>query len=150
MTAAMQPTPRDIARMVPIPQLLRELGWRMRSRSRADCGLCRGTSSATVAYREHVWYCHRCHRGGDVYALVRAVQGCDFRGAMAYVAALAGIRLEDHRSVDLRWQLAARKQRREWVEHCAEKLAALERALLRERRDRIHDTERKRLKPSRC
>jgi len=148
MNAAMQPTPRDIARMVPISQLLRQLGWRMRSRSRADCGLCRGSSSATVAYREHVWHCHRCHQGGDVYTLVRAVQGCDFRAAMAYVAALAGIRLEDHRSFDLRSELAARRQRRERIEHCAEKLTALERALLHERRNRIHDAERQRLRVS--
>ena len=141
------PAPRDVARMVSIPHVLRELGWRMRSRRRTDCGLCRGSSSATVAYREHVWYCHRCHQGGDVYSLVRAVQGCDFRAAMGYVAALAGIHLEDHRSVDFR-ELAARKQHRERVEHCAEKLAAFERALLRERRDRIHETETKCLKVS--
>jgi hypothetical protein len=66
---------------------------------------------------------------------------------MEYVAALAGIHLEDHRSVDFR-ELAARKQHRERVEHCAEKLAAFERALLRERRDRIHETETKCLKVS--
>lgn len=41
------PAPRDVARMVSIPHVLRELGWRMRSRRRTDCGLCRGSSSAT-------------------------------------------------------------------------------------------------------
>jgi CHC2 zinc finger len=90
MTAAMQPAQRDIARMVSIPLVLRQLGWCMGSRSRADCRLLRGRSSETVVYREHVWHCHRCHEGGDVYALVRAVQGCDFRAAMVYVAELAG------------------------------------------------------------
>lgn len=139
---------QDVARRVTMRAVLTNFGWRVRSRNRADCGLCRGSSSATVAYREHVWHCHRCHQGGDVYALVRVVQGCDFRAAMAYVAALAGIRLEDRPSVDLRRELAARKQQRERVEHCAEKLAALERALFRERRDRIHETENKRLKVS--
>ncbi len=145
MNATMRPTPRDIARMVSIPQLLRQLGWRMRSRSRADCGMCRGRSSATVAYREHVWHCHRCHQGGDVYALARAVQGCDFRAAMAYVAALAGIRLEGRPSVDLRRELAARKQRRERLENAANKLEAMERELRLECRARIHDAERQRL-----
>jgi len=144
MIPDVEATPRDIARMVTIPQLLPKLGWRIRPRSRADCGMCRGSSSATVAYREREWYCHRCHQGGDVYALVRAVQGCDFRAAISYVAELAGIRLDDHRSIDLRRELAARKRQRERLEHCAEKLAALERALLRERRDRIHDAEHRR------
>jgi CHC2 zinc finger len=149
MTAAtVQLAPRDIARMVSIPQVLQQIGWRIRPRGRADCGLCRGRGSGTVAYREHVWHCHRCHQGGNVYALVRAVQGCDFRAAMVYVAELAGIRLEGRPSADLRCQLAARKQLRARLEHCAEKLVAMERALLRERRERIHDAERKRLKVS--
>jgi len=55
---------RDIARMVSIPHLLRQLGWRKRSRSRADCGLCRAVEvKGTIAPREHVWQCHRCHEG---------------------------------------------------------------------------------------
>ncbi|MGA7647762.1 MAG: hypothetical protein WBW01_14720 [Terriglobales bacterium] len=83
-----------------------------------------------------------------MYTLVRLVHGCDFRAAMVYVAELAGVRLEDHRSPDPRRVLAARKERRERIEHCAEKLSALERALLLERRDRIHDAERKRRKAS--
>ena len=64
------------------------------------------------------------------------------------MADLAGIRVEDHRSADSRRKLAARKRQRERVEDGANKLAALEHALLLERRDRIHDAERKRLKVS--
>jgi CHC2 zinc finger len=148
MTAAMQPAPRDVARIVSIPHVLSQLGWRIRSRGRADCGLCRGSSSATVAYREHVWHCHRCNEGGDVFTLVRAANRCDFPAALRFLSELTGIRLEDGRSADFHRQLAARKRQRERLEAGANKLSAIEHVLVRECRDRIHDAERKRLRVS--
>jgi len=133
---------RDIAQMVTIPEVLRHLGWRLRRRKRADCGLCRGSSKGTVAYGDRVWHCHRCHAGGDVYSLVRSVHHCDFPSALRHVAQLAGVRLDDRRQDDWRKQIAERKRQRERLEAAAQKLAALEHAAWVECRDRILDCER--------
>jgi CHC2 zinc finger len=132
------PDARDIARMVTMPEVLRHLGWRIRHRNRADCGLCRGTSTGTVAFTERLWRCHRCNEGGDVFSLARAVNHCDFPEALRHVAELAGIRLEDAKGVNVRREVASRKQRRERVENAADKLEALERTSRLECRDRIH------------
>jgi hypothetical protein len=144
MTAAtIRPAARDIARMVSIPQLLRQLGWRMRSRRRADCGLCRGGSKGTVAYRDHVWHCHRCHEGGDIFRLVIAVNHCEFPAALAYVAELAGIRLDDSSNAQVQREIVALQRQRERIGRAAHKLAQVERALRLESRDRILRTERR-------
>jgi hypothetical protein len=136
-----------IARSVTVPQVLRTLGVRVRNSKRADCPLCKGNSTGTLAFTDRFWRCHRCNEGGDIFSLVRAVNRCDFPAALRFVAELAGIRL-DRWSADFRRELAARKRQQERLEEGANKLAALEHALLRERRNRIHDTERKRLKVS--
>jgi hypothetical protein len=141
--SATLPDAREIARMVPVPALLRHLGWRVRHRKRADCGLCRGKSTGTVAFTERLWRCHRCNEGGDVFSLVRAVNRCGFPEALRYVAELSGIRLENRLSTAFQDKLAARKRQRERVASAADKLEALERELRLECRDRIHVAERK-------
>ncbi len=138
----MRPDARDIARSVTIAEVLRHLGWRLRSRKRADCGLCRGSSKGTMAYGDHVWHCHRCHAGGDVYGLVRAVHHCDFPSALRYVAQMAGVRLDDRQQDDWRKQMAERKKRHERLQTAAQKLVALEREVWAHCRDRILDCER--------
>lgn len=145
MSAAVIPRldARDIARIVSVPQILRYEGWRLRSRNRADCGLCRGHSAGTVAYREHVWHCHRCHAGGDVYALVMQSQRCDFRAALLYVADIAGIRIDDSTShADLREEITERQRHRDRIDRAAAALAAAEHDLWLEYRDRIHECDR--------
>jgi hypothetical protein len=139
---------RDITGLVPMRELLRTIGVRVRNPRRADCPLCKGNSTGTLAFTDRFWRCHRCNEGGDIFSLVRAVNRCDFPAALRFVAELAGIRLEDRWSADFRRELAARKRQQERLEEGANKLAALEHALLRERRARIHDAERKRLKVS--
>jgi hypothetical protein len=134
--------------MVPMRELLRRIGVGVRNSKRADCPLCKGNSTGTVAFTERLWRCHRCNEGGDVFSLVRAVSRCDFPQALRFVAELAGIRVENHRRADSRRELAARERQGERVKDGANKLAALEHALLRERRDHIHDAERKRLNVS--
>jgi CHC2 zinc finger len=133
-----------IARSVTVPEVLRALGVGVRNPKRADCPLCKGNSTGTLAFTHRFWHCHRCNEGGDIFSLVRAVNRCDFPAALRFMAELAGIRLEDFSRADFR--RAARKRQQERLEEGATKLAALEHALLRERRDRIHDVERKRLK----
>jgi DNA primase len=96
-------------------------------------------TAGTLAFTDRFWRCHRCNEGGDIFSLVRAVNRCDFPTALRFVAELAGIRLEDRWSADFRRKLAARKRQQERLEEGANKLAALEHALLRERRARIHE-----------
>jgi hypothetical protein len=142
--ASSRPDARDIARMVSLPQMFRHLGWRIRHRNRVDCGLCKGSSTGTVAYREHIWHCHRCHAGGDVYALVMQFQHCDFRAALAYVADMAGIKLHDsHNSADACRKIAERQRQRDRIDTAAETLAQMERRHRLECRNRIHAAERK-------
>lgn len=144
MSAAsnLRPDARDIARMVTIPEVLRHFSWRLRSRKRADCGLCQGSSKGTVAYSDRVWHCHRCHEGGDVYGLVRAVHHCDFPRALRYIAQLAGVRLDYPQQDDWRTHIAKRKRQRERLETAARKLVALEHLTWVECRDRILHCER--------
>jgi putative DNA primase/helicase len=49
------PDARDIARMIPVRQLLRVLGVRVRNPKRADCPLCKGNSTGTLAFTERLW-----------------------------------------------------------------------------------------------
>jgi hypothetical protein len=139
---------RGLARSVTVPQVLKAFGVRVRNSKRADCPLCKGHSTGTLAFTYRLWRCHRCNEGGDVFSLVRATNRCDFLGALRFVAELAGIRLEDRRNADFQRELDARKRQRERIEDGANKLSALEHALLRECRDRIHNAERTTLKVS--
>src|ERR1700727_1245127 len=109
----MLPDARDIARMVTMAELLRHLGWRVRWRNRADCGLCRGNSIGTLAFTERVWKCHRCNLGGDVFSLVRAVNRWQFPDALRYLASLAGVRLDDRHRDEWRQQIAEHKRQSE-------------------------------------
>jgi len=43
-----------------MPELLERAGFRLRSKSRADCIHCAGHAVATVAFTSEVAYCHRC------------------------------------------------------------------------------------------
>lgn len=138
----MSPDARDLARMVSIPQVLRHLGWRIRHRKRADCGLCRGNSTGTVAFTERLWKCHRCNEGGDVFKLIMAVNRCGFRDALAYVAGLAGVLVENARRDDWRRNIAEHQRKMEHIGRAAQKLGTLERALRLECRDRIHECDR--------
>jgi hypothetical protein len=133
----------DIARLVPMRELLRTIGVRVRNPRCADCPLCKGHSIGTLAFTDRLWCCHRCNEGGDIFSLVRAVNDCDFPVALRFVAGLVGVCLENRGNADFRRELAARKRQQERIEDGANKLAALEHALRSERRDRIHDAERK-------
>jgi len=87
---------RDIARLVPIRQLLTHYGWRIRGRSRADCGLCQEGHRrfASVYFNERLWKCHRCQAGGDAYSLVTAITGGQFIDALRFLADFAGVDLQ--------------------------------------------------------
>jgi CHC2 zinc finger len=145
---ATQHSAADIAGSVTPRHILRVLGMRVRNSKRADCPLCKGNSAGTVAFTGRLWHCHRCHEGGDVFSLVRAVNRCDFAAALRFLADLAGIRLADDRGPGSHRELAARKRQRQRLEDGANKLSVLEHALLLESRGLIHDAERTHLKAS--
>jgi hypothetical protein len=138
----------DLARSIAVRQVLCASGVRVRNSKRADCPLCKGNSTGTIAFTDRLWRCHRCNEGGDVFSLVRRVNRCDFPRALRFVAELAGIRLEGSRKGDFHRELDARRRHRERLKDGANKLSALEHALLLESTDLIHDAERKRLKVS--
>jgi hypothetical protein len=123
--------------MVPIRRALSHFGWQIRSRGRADCGLCRGTSKGTVSFTERLWHCHRCHAGGDVFELVCSVSKCDFREALRYVAEVAGVNLAMSRRPEVQRQIAENHRQQARIGSAADILAEMERALRLDCRERI-------------
>ena len=92
-----QDATREIKRRVSVREVLERAGVKLRPRHRADCPLpdCRGDRNATLHYkpRDEIWHCFRCDKGGDVFSLVEELQGCDFKRAQKYLAALARVEL---------------------------------------------------------
>ena len=41
-----------------------------------------------------VWYCHGCHRGGDLFKFIEQIERIDFRQALEMLADRAGVELE--------------------------------------------------------
>lgn len=121
----MYPDARQVASSVPIRDVLQHLKWRQRARNRADCKLCQGKATGTLAFTELLWHCHRCHAGGDVFSLIRTVNRCGFSDALAYAADLTGVQRKP-------FSCAVNKgvrRGREHLERVVEKLAAEERRL---------------------
>ena len=65
----MQPAPGRLQKNVTIGELLAAKGYRLRSRGRADCVNCSGTSRGTVAFTDSVAFCHRCRWTANVRRL---------------------------------------------------------------------------------
>jgi DNA primase len=106
MTTLLQNPATDLKRAVPMREALRIMGWRVRSRGRCDCGLCKGSSKGTVAFNDRLWKCHRCGEGGDVFSLIEKAHNCDFKAALKFLAGEARIELPCSR------QLSAEERRR--------------------------------------
>jgi phage/plasmid primase-like uncharacterized protein len=115
--------PREIATLVSVPELLRNLGFEVNERARrARCLLHSGSNPTAFAWREDGrWHCFVCGKGGDRIALVIAVRQCSFRDAVAYLAQLAGVEFRA-RSVSRR-EIEHRQQRRERAERAAWRIA---------------------------
>jgi hypothetical protein len=118
--------------------LLDRLGFAVDTRTRrAACLLHGGQNRTAFSWRpDGRFHCFSCGRGGDKIALVREARGCDFRAAMIFLAALAGVGLADHGSV--RDQLRRRRRERQRLAAAAKRLLALERATLLAARDELH------------
>lgn len=118
-------TPRQISELVPMPELLRQLGIEVNERShRTRCPIHAGTNPTAFRWSEDGrWYCYRCGVGGDRIELVRLVRKCGFKGAVDFLAALAGVRA----SRTSRQEIQHIKREREGLNRAASWLGGLER-----------------------
>jgi DNA primase len=104
----------QVKRAVPMREALRIVGWRVRSRSRCDCGLCKGSSKGKVAFNDRLWHCHRCDQGGSVIDLIMCAHGSDFSTALKFLAVAGRIQLPTATSArELRWLQREQKKRRQ-------------------------------------
>jgi hypothetical protein len=86
-------SPRDIAALVSMPQVLRALGFEANERTRrCACILHGGSNRSAFSWTETgLWKCHSCGAGGDRVSLVRAVRSCGFREALEFLGHLASV-----------------------------------------------------------
>ncbi len=107
-------------------ELLAALGFQVNLRThRSRCVLHGGENPTAFSWREDGrWHCFNCGAGGDQIALVRTVRDCGFREALAFLAELAGVPVEDARPA------RAEIEKRRRTEKAASTLEMTERALL--------------------
>jgi hypothetical protein len=87
----------DRARAVPIESEVEARGIRLQGRGperTGPCPKCGGKDRFSINVQKQVWNCRHCGGGGDIIALVRHLDGLDFRGA---VELLAGITPSERR-----------------------------------------------------
>jgi len=138
-----------IKRRLTVRQVFESLGGRVRDRRRADCLQCKGSAKGTVAYKDHVWHCHRCLAGGDIVSLVQTVHRSDFPAALNWLAELAHVPLPTAISPEQQRRSAAERATYERISRAAQKLEVAENGLRVFHRDRIHRSERRQREVSR-
>lgn len=133
---------REVAALVPMTRLLRELGFEVNERTRrAPCLLHSGSNPTAFSWRDDGhWHCFSCGRGGDRIALVRAVRLCRFRQAVEFLAALVGDRFHSGRVS--RREIARTRRRRERAERAAWRIVDEVGRLRRYYTDALHRCER--------
>lgn len=130
---------KDIAALVPMPELLDTLGIGVNTRTRrATCVLHKGTNVTAFSWTDDGrWFCFHCGQGGDKFTLVQEVRKYNFLDALRFLAALAGIEWADLNTAEIRRQLAEAKKKVEHVKAATEKLRVLEQDLLLAARDEL-------------
>lgn len=89
--------------LVPVAAALRHFGIEApREKGRARCPVHGGENPQALSYDATRWRCFACEAGGDVYALVMAVERCGFHEALAVVAELAGVSVDGMPTIDRR------------------------------------------------
>lgn len=139
----MQFTAKEIADMVAMPILLRELGFQVNMRTRrCRCILHGGGNTTTFSWGEGgLWHCFSCGQGGDKFTLVQRVRDCGFREALQFIGELAGIEV-GHPPPAQRRAWARQRQERQREQQRAKKLAAAKLMVMLKYRDEIHWLER--------
>lgn len=137
----------NVKRAVPVRQGLRLVDWRVRSRGRADCGLCQADHSQreTVSFDDAkgVWHCFRCGAAGSVFDLIMLVHQCDFVTALKFLAAEARVELPTKMTAEKRRRVVQQRAERERINRAAIKVEVAERHLRFTYRNVIHSCERK-------
>jgi len=135
-------SPREIAALISMSQLLAELGFAVNQRTRrCACILHGGSNGSAFSWTETgLWKCHSCGAGGDRIALVVAVKKCSFSTAVEFLAAIVGLDFRSRR-VSQREATHARR-RREQAEHMAWRIADEIGSRRRYYTDGLHRTER--------
>ena len=123
---------KDVAALVPMPELLSTMGIPVNTRSRrAPCVLHDGTNVTAFSWTEDGrWFCFHCGKGGDKLSLIQTVRHCSFLDALHLLAALAGIEWAALNTAEVRQQLAEAKRKAQRVKTATKKLQTLERDLL--------------------
>ena len=129
----------DIADMVPMPELLRELGFTPNERTRrGPCRLHGGSNPTAFAWEEDGrWHCFNCGKGGDKFTLVEEVRSCNFPEALKFLAALAGVEITE--GAPPPEEIEKHRRERQRVEAGSAKLAEIERRLRLGYREELHD-----------
>lgn len=131
---------KDVAALVPMPDLLDTLGIQVNTRSRrAPCLLHGGMNISAFSWRDNgMWFCFSCGKGGDKFTLVQGIRKCNFLEALRFLAAMAGIKFADLDTTEARRQLAKAKRKERRIKAACKKLQSLERDLLLTARDELH------------
>jgi hypothetical protein len=126
---------REIAALVSMPRLLGELGFRVSERThRSICILHGGKTFGAFSWRDDgVWYCFACGRGGDKLSLVQEAKRCDFKTALRFLAALAGVEIDE--TAKFKEELARARRERKRLEIEQARFRAIERQVLLRTRD---------------
>lgn len=83
-----------IKELISVKSILDDAGIKLR-KNRCDCPFCSGGSKLTfsVNERKNYVYCFRCAYSGDIFSLYQELNGCNFKIALAHLAAKCGITL---------------------------------------------------------
>jgi hypothetical protein len=132
----------EIKFRISVREALEDVGARIRPRNRADCVLCKGSQTGTISYKDNVWHCHRCQRGGNVFDLIKFVHKCSFRSALEYLAHKAEVQLDEPHNASeaarLRRETKQRKRERERIDALCAESTEQERNLRLECRRQLH------------
>src|SRR5208282_3796893 len=69
------------------------------------------------------WYCFSCGHGGDKFALVQQTRSCSFKDALRFLAALAGVSLDDDPKFRADLARARRERKQREIEEARLKVA---------------------------
>ena len=95
-------TPREIAALVPWSRVLEEAGVDPGHRNRTRCAIRNGNNASAFVYNEDrgTAHCFSCSWHGDKIDFLQAVEGVDFKTALARLAEIAGVQLNKYRKPD--------------------------------------------------
>jgi DNA primase len=92
-------TPRGVAAFVPWSLVLEEVHVNPGRKGRTSCVIHRGSNRTAFSFSEITGYghCFNCGWSGDKLALLQSALNIDFKTALARLAVLAGVQLDDYR-----------------------------------------------------